>query len=111
MFLLLSSCSYGNTSNTDKELLDCLRKIVHKTFAENTKHFLDYPFVGPNVWKPYFDGHNVSNAIFHDYPENLLRSGNCNKFPIIFGTNADEGVLNMVGYLDRRGDFAHFAQA
>jgi len=99
-------CNYGNTSNTDKELLDCLRKIDHKTFAENTKHFLQYPFVGPNVWKPYFDGHNVSNAIFHEHPENLLRSGNYNKVPVIIGTNADEGALNMVGYLDGRGDFA-----
>ena len=105
-FLLFSGCNYGNTSNTDKELLDCLRRIDHKTFAENTKHFLHYPFVGPNVWKPYFDGHNVSNAIFHDHPENLLRSGNYNKVPIIIGTNADEGALNMVGYLDGRGDFA-----
>ena len=105
-FLLLSGCNYGNTSNTDKELLECLRKIDHKTFAENTKHFLHYPFVGPNVWKPYFDGHNVSNAIFHDHPENLLRSGNYNKVPVIIGTNADEGALNMVGYLDGRGDFA-----
>ena len=77
--MLLSGCNYGNTSNTDKELLDCLRKIDHKIFAENTKHFLQYPFVGPNVWKPYFDGHNISNAIFHEHPENLLRSGNYNK--------------------------------
>ena len=74
------------SSNTDKELLDCLRKIDHKTFAENTKHFLHYPFVGPNVWKPYFEGHNVSNAIFHDHPENLLRSGNYNKVPVIMGS-------------------------
>ena len=84
----------------------CLRKVNHVTFAENTKHFLQYPWVGPNVWKPYFDGYNVSNPVFQDHPENLLRSGNYNKVPTIIGTNADEGAMNLVGYLDGRADFA-----
>ena len=85
--------------------MKCLRKIDHRTFAENTKHFLHYPWVGPNVWKPYFDGSNVTNPVFQDHPENLLRSGNYNQVPTIIGTNSDEGALNLVGYLDGRANF------
>ena len=40
----------------DIEIVNCLRKIDAITFAKHTKHFLQYPFVGPNVWKPYVDG-------------------------------------------------------
>ena len=88
--------------------MDCLRKIDSRIFAEHTKHFLNYNWVGPNVWKPYFDGNgssNVTRALFRAHPETILRTGNYNMVPIMIGTNAEEGALNVVGYLDGRANF------
>ena len=47
----------------------------------------------------------MTNPVFQDHPENLLRSGNYNQVPTIIGTNSDEGALNLVGYLDGRANF------
>ena len=82
-------------------MLRCLQNIDAGVFASHTKHFLHYPFIGPNVWKPYFDG-----RLFLADPESLLRSGNYNKVPVVIGTNSEEGALNMVAYFDGRANFA-----
>ena len=92
-------------TSTDFDVLTCLREKDAMLFAEHTKHFLHYPWVGPNVWKPYFDGNNVSRPLFRDWPENLLESGQYNKVPVIIGVNSDEGALNVVGFLRGRANF------
>ena len=92
-------------SGNESEILACLRTKNAMVFAQHTKHFLHYPWVGPNVWKPYFDGENVSQPLFLDWPENLLKSGQYNKVPIVIGYNADEGALHVVGFLRGRADF------
>ena len=76
------------------------------TLANMTKHFLHYNWIGPNVWKPYFDGHlGEKLSILPDFPENLIKSGKYNQVPLIIGTNTDEGALNAVGFLDGRASF------
>ena len=91
----------------DKKIVDCLRKIDAFTYANHTKHFLHYPWIGPNVWKPYVDGtsDDISNPLFMDEPINLLKTGQFNKVPVIIGTNSDEGAINSIGFLDGRASF------
>lgn len=81
-----------------------MRTIDSRVFAEKTKHFLHQTWIGPNVWKPYVDV-NLSNPLFPDSPENLLKSGKYNQVPVIIGTNTEEGSINVVGYLDGRAKF------
>ena len=94
-----------DAKSSNEEILSCLRTKDAMLFAQHTKHFLHYPWVGPNVWKPYFDGEHVSKPLFLDWPENLLKSGQYNKVPIIIGVNSDEGALNVVGFLRGRANF------
>ena len=105
MYALRLAQDLGCDTEQDEQLLSCLRTKDAMLFAQHTKHFLHYPWVGPNVWKPYFDGENVSHPLFSDWPENLLKSGQYNKVPIIIGVNSDEGALNVVGFLRGRADF------
>ena len=85
-------------TNSDQEILNCLKGIDAKVFSQHTKHFLHYPWTGPNVWMPYVDGNgDVSDPLFLDEPLNLMKTGRYNHVPVIIGTNSDEGALNVVG--------------
>ena len=95
----------GCNKENNQRILTCLQKVDHLTISKYTTHFEQNPCHGPVVWKPYFDGYNVSRPVFHDYPENLLRSGNYNKVPIMIGTTSDEGAYYSMGYLNGKSSF------
>ncbi len=69
--------------------------------AENMPIFFHYPWTGPNVWKPHRDGHFAKDSVLPDEPYRLLRAGRFHKtVPLIIGANSDEGILNVIGYLN-----------
>ncbi len=54
----------NNSTELSVKVLDCLRRIEDPMeFAGMTKLFLHYPWTGPNVWKPFVDGHFSKNPV------------------------------------------------
>lgn len=72
--------------------------------AESMPIFFHYPWTGPSVWKPHRDGHYAAgsgvDSVLPDEPYRLLRSGRFHRVPLIIGANSDEGILNVIGYLN-----------
>ena len=79
--------------------MSCLRQKPVLDFQTNAKIFLHYPWTGPVVWKPHFDGHYATDAIFPMEPFDLLQQGKYNKVSVIIGANKYEGIFNYIGYL------------
>jgi len=63
------------------------------------KFFLQYPWTGPNVWKPAPDGEYSPDPVLPSDPEELLLSGKYHNVPILTGITSDEGAFNIVGNL------------
>ena len=90
-----------NSKARSEAILTCMRNKPVLDFAHKTTIFFHYPWTGPNVWKPYYDGYYLSKwyPVFPDDPYLLLEKGLYQRVPTIIGANRNEGVLNIIGYL------------
>ena len=91
----------NNSVEQSEAILACMREKPVLDFARQMTVFFHYPWTGPNVWKPYYDGYYLSKwyPVFPDDPYLLLERGMYQRVPTIIGGNRNEGILNIIGYL------------
>ncbi len=88
-----------NSRKRSETILSCLREKPVLDFPMHMPIFFHYPWTGPNVWKPYWDGYYARDPLFPKEPFALLEQGDYARVPIIIGANRNEGILNVIGYL------------
>ncbi|XP_030756879.1 esterase FE4-like isoform X2 [Sitophilus oryzae] len=102
--------SQFNTSRDSNKLLEVLQSVDAKAIDDAALTFANWDSSQPSwaerkqleqgfYFAPVVEVEN-NDSFVTGYPYVILENGNFNKIPIMIGTDADEGLMNLSEYLD-----------
>jgi len=87
----------------DEDMLECLQKVPAKVFIEKSQFKGTDPTqpreeIERAMWLPVVDAY-TSNPVLPEHPFKLLKTGEFAKVPVLLGTVANEGAVNIMQIL------------
>ena len=95
--------SFDCDTQTDLNLARCLetKSVEEILYANYICTFANDTICSTNPWDAIVDTYSDS-PFLPDTPENLVKSGQHNKIPVVIGVNSEEGIYSAAKYIRHR---------